>query len=121
MGMMRRHGKLSRLDDYIEADPPPGVDGPCWLYQGALNEKGYGPHRASYEAHVGPIPVGHHLDHRCRRRPCIQWRHLEPVTQSENERRKPLRARVQRGELCARGHALVGVNRIPGGECRLCR
>lgn len=65
----------------------------CWVWTGALSS-GYGSicidyketlaHRASYEAHVGPIPKGLQLDHLCRNRACINPAHLEPVTSREN-------------------------------------
>lgn len=72
--------------------------GGCWLWTGyVMKSTGYGQigvgqrlvltHRASYEAHVGPIPRGLHVDHLCRVRRCINPDHLEAVTQAENNRR----------------------------------
>lgn len=71
--------------------------GGCWLWQGALNTKGYAvlsvggrggrrhyAHRLSYEIHVGPIPAGLQIDHLCRVRRCVNPAHLEPVTNREN-------------------------------------
>lgn len=40
-----------------------------------------------YEALVGPIPDGLHLDHLCRNIICVSPDHLEPVTNEENVRR----------------------------------
>lgn len=77
-------------------------------------------HRAAWEAEYGPIPDGHDLDHLCRRRLCIAPLHLEPVTPSANQQRKPTRGRQMRGEVCPMGHPLVGANRVSGGECRRC-
>jgi hypothetical protein len=121
---------VNPLDRYELAAPPPGIDGDCWLWTGTLNSSGYGTvtmegrrqmaHRWVYEAARGDIPAGCALDHRCRRPRCVNPFHLEAVTQSENERRKPTRERLQRGEVCPRGHPLVGVNKVSGGECRLC-
>ena len=107
-----------------------GVEGPCHLWTGPVNSSGYGTvtvdgrrqmaHRAAWEAEYGPIPDGHDLDHLCRRRLCIAPAHLEPVTPSDNQRRKPTRGRQMRGEVCAMGHPLTGANRVSGGECRRC-
>lgn len=79
----------------------------CWIWQGALNDSGYGTlrlpdhrllraHRVSYEVFVGPIPDGMDLDHLCRVRSCVNPAHLEPVTRGTN---------LARG---ARGFALTG-------------
>lgn len=74
-----------------------GYTTPCWLWNGALIQGGYGryqrgpkgqpAHRAYYEKLVGPIPDGLDLDHLCRVRRCVNPSHLEPVTAAENTRR----------------------------------
>lgn len=53
-------------------------------------------HRYAYELAVGPIPSGLHIDHLCGVRACVNPRHLEAVTQAENNRRAGAR---RRGEL----------------------
>lgn len=72
------------------------VETHCWIWQGALSNKGYGQictdrtrsaHRVSYETFVGPVPLGMQLDHLCRNRACINPGHLEPVTAKENQQR----------------------------------
>lgn len=106
----------------------------CWVWQGALNNKGYGQvgidgktrstHRVAYELLVGPIPDGLHLDHLCRNRPCCNPAHLEPVTNKVNSERSERATKIR----CIRDHALSGDNLIirlrPGGltrrECRTC-
>jgi len=70
------------------------IDNSCWLWQGIINEAGYGKlkvskrwvkaHRYSYELFVGDIPEGLTLDHLCRNRSCVNPGHLEPVTLREN-------------------------------------
>ncbi len=74
-----------------------GYKTPCWIWQLALSEDGYGhawegkahkaAHRLYYERYVGPIPDGLLLDHLCRVRSCVNPEHLEPVTTLENTRR----------------------------------
>jgi hypothetical protein len=68
----------------------------CWGWTGNKLQAGYGTfpvkrqstlaHRFSYELHVGPIPEGMHIHHRCRNTSCTNPDHLEVVTQAENNR-----------------------------------
>lgn len=74
----------------------------CWEFEGARS-CGYGVvgsgrrrgqtapvvhvHRLVYEAFVGPVPDGLHIDHLCRIRHCCNPDHLEAVSQGENNRR----------------------------------
>lgn len=78
----------------------------CWLWDLQWGRTNYGrvywkgrprsAHRVSYEVFRGPIPQGMTLDHTCRVRPCINPRHLEPVTSAENMSRG-YRARIELG------------------------
>jgi hypothetical protein len=71
----------------------------CLVWQAALNSQGYGQfvhdgrtqsaHRLAYVEANGPIPDGLQIDHLCRVRSCVNPEHLEAVTASENNRRKP--------------------------------
>lgn len=102
----------------------------CWIWLGALSEKGYGhvngkiAHRVNYEFHKGPIPDGLQLDHKCRVRCCVNPHHLEPVT---------LQVNVERGEVgivnrskthCPNGHEYTKQNTgryLNERYCKSCR
>ena len=100
----------------------------CDLVIGRLDKDGYGlvgrqrTHIKAWVEANGPVPEGNVLDHLCRRRSCRALYHLEPVTQSENEKRKSFAYRVKR-KTCANGHNLQ-TNRVitpeGGVVCRTC-
>lgn len=97
----------------------------CWIWLGAVNGKGYGPHWAVYTAATGVKPrPGLVLDHVCRRRRCCRPEHLEPVSQAENQRR--VRALHRRAlARCPRGHRLTPESTLRTPEdglvCTVCR
>jgi hypothetical protein len=107
------------------------ADGDCWIWTGSVGSSGYGKigsggrygvdvltHRTVWEHHNGPIPEGLVLDHLCGVIRCCNPWHLEPVIQTENQRRQSARRTA-----CNAGHtytpesARVGPN---GRECRIC-
>lgn len=100
----------------------------CLLATGRTDRDGYAWHGKS-RGHIvawtkvnGPVPEGKVLDHMCRRRHCSAHWHLEPVTQSENEKRKDWRYRVRRA-TCSRGHDLKLHGQVTperGIVCRSC-
>jgi HNH endonuclease/NUMOD3 motif len=70
-----------------------GSDG-CWVWTGAKNQNGYGnffldgqimkAHRASYQLHLGCIPEGLQVLHRCDNPSCIRPDHLFLGTPDDN-------------------------------------
>jgi hypothetical protein len=93
----------------------------CWLWNGSINDKGYGvfsrgarksvtrnmkAHRVAWELTRGPIPPGETLDHLCRLRCCVNPNHIQLVTSRENTKRM----------LVARAHDARRLIRSPGVE-----
>lgn len=119
-----------RIKMHTATDPITG----CWVWQLALiPATGYGgltvegkllrAHRASYEAFVGPIADGLHIDHLCRNRACCNPEHLEPVTPLVNNQRSPYcRNRITH---CPYGHEYDAKNTYLTStnqrQCRACR
>lgn len=91
----------------------------CWNWIGSKtrSHNGYGQikvknrnmlaHRVTYVAFNGNVPSGLEIDHMCKNRTCVNPKHLESVTASENVRRGSL---VQDKSPCRNGHKYpVGV------------
>ncbi len=80
-------------------------------------------HRVVYELLVGPIPAGLEPDHLCRRRWCVNPRHLEPVTRRVNLLRGPTTWAAKNASKthCLRGHPLAGKNLVVTRTGRMCK
>lgn len=77
----------------------------CWDWTGSTS-RGYGQlsssrnksphkaHRLSFEMHVGPIPPGKVVRHKCDRPVCVNPDHLEIGTQKDNARDMVVRGRL---------------------------
>lgn len=125
---MRRNTIASILNRLVINEPDVLETG-CWLWPGRKCAGGYGQvcttegfrmvHRWVYEHFQGPIPKGMELDHRCRRRCCANWEHLEPVTHLENCRRGSQYQSYK--ERCIHDHPLSGDNLGISGGRRVCR
>ena len=67
----------------------------CWIWFGRSLPAGYGlfkiknkpilVHRFSYELHIGPIPIGKVIHHKCKNKFCVNPEHLELTTQTDHE------------------------------------
>jgi hypothetical protein len=67
----------------------------CWIWQRSLDRDGYGQtsrdgecraHVWMYQQHVGPVPPGRLLHHRCEVKACVNPAHLEPMTPLDHTR-----------------------------------
>ena len=88
-----------------------GDSGECWIWTGALNEKGYGilgrgrrgmgterAHRVSWMIHFGPIPKGLFVCHKCDNPQCTNPEHLFLGTVYENNADMLAKGRNVKGE-----------------------
>ena len=93
--------KLGPLHDVLQSR--------CWLWTGCTNGPGkYGfllankeyifTHRFSYELHIGPIPEGLCVCHRCDNKACVNPDHLFTGTVQDNTDDKVSKNRQLKGE-----------------------
>ena len=107
-GRFVRGHQTAHVQQWDEMDG--GYESPCWVWRGRRNKAGYGTtgregfhlaHRWVYAKQRGAIADDLHLDHLCGVRECVNPSHLEPVTQAENNRRRPSKLTAeQRDEIC---------------------
>jgi hypothetical protein len=107
-------------------------DSGCWLWTSPVNPDGYGSfsvndksyraHRFSYKNYVGDIPEDMQIDHLCKTTICVNPKHLEVVTPTENVRRSD--NWNAKKTQCGKGHEFTESNTYitPKGYrmCRVC-
>lgn len=94
--------------DRFHAKYIPEPNSGCWLWDGCITSAGYGrmrvggrpslAHRASYEMHVGPIPPGMLVCHKCDVPGCVNPQHLFLGTQRDNMADMKSKGRASTGE-----------------------
>lgn len=123
---------LPDIDHFLAHTTPEPMSG-CWLWLGG-HGRHYGlwplspttyeaAHRVAYKLFVGPIPEGLVLDHLCSTTLCVNPAHLEPVTITENNRRR--RNSEAMRTACVNGHEFDESNtrivKTAKGEKRACK
>lgn len=125
---------LKRMMERVAVVPESG----CWIWTGSTGGAGYGTarwqrklwraHRLMFLLHGNELRQGLELDHVCRVKLCVNPRHLEQVTHTENMRRSPvIQAHLERRRtkpFCKHGHERTPDNilrdRHGMGRCREC-
>ncbi|SRR6266545_6414131 len=125
----------SRAEQHFNARTAKGPPEKCWLWQGRLNNRGYGlasparhinitAHRLSYELFRGNVPAGLTIDHLCGNPRCVNPSHLEVVAMRVNILRgSSPSAHHARKTQCSQGHPydLFNTRYYKGSRyCRMC-
>ncbi len=119
---MAKRAKL--LVDRFREKFDEGAPDECWEWQAGMFKSGYGAirlgppdnkvayaHRVSYELHVGGIPDGLCVLHRCDNPSCVNPGHLFLGTRQENMEDKVRKGRQNRGSS-------VGTSKLHEGDVR---
>ena len=110
---------------------------PCWEWQLAVNNKGYGvinargggssfAHKRLWERHNGTVPTGLVLGHVCRNARCINPLHVRPITPKRNSAETDYVRPIQ--VMCGNGHVMDEENTyiykkrgLIERACKICR
>ena len=121
---------IDRVLNRVERIPFSG----CWVFTGAINHFGYGivglqnskkidrTHRVAYRHFKGEIPTGLVIDHICRNPACVNPRHLQAISQSDNIKRSLLVKMRGARTHCKHGHEFTPENTkyVKGQRGRRC-
>jgi hypothetical protein len=133
-GVLTKRTPMDRFVERLRGADTEFAGAKCILWSGARSN-GYGyfgvdglevlVHRWIYEQKVGPIPLGHQIDHLCRVRLCVNVLHLEAVTPYQNNMRSDSPAAINARKIhCDKDHPLVEANLydVPSGKrkCKTC-
>lgn len=121
----RRIDTAARIDAFWALVDKSAAGG-CWLWNGVLNNKGYGwfhwngkptyAHRLSYGWAYGDIPVGHGVLHRCDNPPCVNPAHLFTGTQKDNMADAEKKGRIDRVQLAHKMNAVRRARKAVNGH-----
>lgn len=123
--------RLEKFENQYVPEPNSG----CWLWLGGMYGSGYGAtidaqgitngaHRAAYELHVGVIPAGAVVRHKCDVKLCVNPTHLLLGTQADNIADVVARGLhgYKKRKTCKYGHVFTVENtHIRKGGARVCR
>ena len=113
-------GRRDLISSRVSIDSETG----CWIWSGYKNQNGYGrvklngrqyaAHRLSYEAHVGDIPLGMFICHKCDNPPCVNPDHLFCGTPRDNAIDMTIKGRGQgpKNKGGANGRAKLTIDQV---------
>src|SRR5690606_21325717 len=98
-------GVMGMLIDRFMAKAEPVPESGCWLWTGAVQCTGHGrfgtrdgtvqyAHRPAWRLHVGDIPAGHYVCHKCDTPLCVNPAHLFIGTATDNMRDASRKGRI---------------------------